>query len=329
MASFAVGILVLLIVCDNRSNGELLYRNSYVSNRDIPQAQIDAEKPGQVDVLCVGNSLGFCSVASMDLYRNYGITSYNLSTAMQVPVETYFVIRDAVKEQPVKVILWEANGLTKPCDALEFAGSRLSEEIKFIHPFTRYHYAWNNAVSGKKMRPYFKGFVINEAVEPYTGGEYFDLSDTSAIEAVNSVQHYYFDKIKKLCGERGIKLVLFCNPSPVCYDAPTVNGIRKFSQDAGVDFLDGNSEIEKIGIDWKTDTYDEGDHLNLSGSRKMTEFLAQYLKRECDLEDHRQDPGYQAWDDLLKAYDEEVRRMKGTSYPILEEEQKQEKMRQK
>ena len=133
----------------------------------------------------------------------------------------------------------------------------------------------------------------------------------------------------KLCGEKGIKMVLFCNPSPVCYDAPTVNGIRQFSREAGVDFLDGNADIEKIGIDWETDTYDEGDHLNLKGARKMTEYLADYLERECNLEDHRHDPEYQEWNDLLSVYDEEVRKMEGTSYPILEEEQEQERMRQK
>ena len=322
IAGFAAGILIILLLFDNMFSAGRLYKRGYVSNRDIPLAEIEVEEAGQVDMLCVGNSLGFCSIAPMDLYRDYGITSYNLSTAMQVPVETYFVIRKAIKQQPVKVIMWEANALTKHCDPIEFASSRLAEEIKFRHPFTRYHNAWNNVVSGFKMRPYMKGFVINEAVKQYTGGEYYDPSDVSAKE-IHPEQRYYFDKIRNLCDEEGIKLVLFCNPSPVCYNASILNGISRFSQEEGVDFLDANAEIEKVGIDWETDTYDKGDHLNLNGARKMTDFLAHYLVNECDLEDHRSDPGYQAWNDLLAAYDEEVRRMEGTSYPILEKEQRQ------
>ena len=322
ITGFAAGVLIILLLFDNMFSAVSLYKRGYVSNRDIPLAQIEAEEAGQVDLVCVGNSLGFCSIAPMELYRDYGITSYNLSTAMQLPVETYFVIRTAIKKQPVKVILWEANGLTKQCDPIEYASSRLAEEIKFRHPFTRYHNAWNNVVSGFKMRPYMKGFVINEAVKQYTGGEYYDPSDKS-VKEVNPVQHYYFDKIRKLCDEEGIKLVLFCNPSPVCYDTPMLNGISRFSQEESVDFLDANAEIEKLGIDWETDTYDKGDHLNLNGSRKMTKFLAQYLVQECDREDHRSDPGYQAWNDLLAVYDEEVRRMEGTSYPILEKKQRQ------
>ena len=286
ITGFAAGVLIILLLFDNMFSAVSLYKRGYVSNRDIPLAQIEAEEAGQVDLVCVGNSLGFCSIAPMELYRDYGITSYNLSTAMQLPVETYFVIRTAIKKQPVKVILWEANGLTKQCDPIEYASSRLAEEIKFRHPFTRYHNAWNNVVSGFKMRPYMKGFVINEAVKQYTGGEYYDPSDKS-VKEVNPVQHYYFDKIRKLCDEEGIKLVLFCNPSPVCYDTPMLNGISRFSQEESVDFLDANAEIEKLGIDWETDTYDKGDHLNLNGSRKMTKFLAQYLVQECDLEDNR------------------------------------------
>ena len=327
IAGFAAGLLILLVFFDNIFSDVRLLKTGYVSNRDVPLVQLGAEEPGQVDVLCVGNSLGFCSITPMDLYRNYGFTSYNLSTAMQLPAETWFVVRKAIRKQPVKVILWEANALLKPCDELEFAGLRLAEEIRYMHPFTRHHNVWNNAVSGHKMRPYFKGYAINETVEPYTGGDYMDLSDTSAVSVVNRFQYYYFAKVKKLCDENGIKLVLFCNPSPVSYDMPIINGFRKFSQQEGVDLLDANSELEKVGIDWKTDTYDSGDHLNLNGVRKMTDFLAHYLEEECGLEDHRPDSGYRAWNELLPVYDEEVRRMEGLSYWILEEEQRQEKMR--
>ena len=52
-----------------------------------------------------------------------------------------------------------------------------------------------------------------------------------------------------------------------------------------------------------------------------------YLEEECGLEDHRPDSGYRAWNELLPVYDEEVRRMEGLSYWILEEEQRQGKMR--
>ena len=170
---------------------------------------------------------------------------------------------------------------------------------------------------------YFKGYEINEAVTPFELNRVYPDREEKEAFYMPEDQVAIFKMVYALCQREGIKLVLFCNPSPVCYDTPMLNGISRFSQEESVDFLDANAEIEKLGIDWETDTYDKGDHLNLNGSRKMTKFLAQYLVQECDLEDHRSDPGYQAWNDLLAVYDEEVRRMEGTSYPILEKKQRQ------
>ena len=81
-----------------------------------------------------------------------------------------------------------------------------------------------------------------------------------------------------------------------------------------------NIDYEKIGIDFAADYQDDdGDHLNLSGTRKMTKYLAEHLVKECGLTDHRNDPAYRSWDDLLSAYEQEVRDMEGTSYPLIEE----------
>ena len=69
----------------------------------------------------------------------------------------------------------------------------------------------------------------------------------------------------------------------------------------------------------------DGDHLNLFGTRKMTVYIGDYLRDNCDLTDHREDPAYKSWADQLAAYEEEVRDMEGTSYPKIEEEIKKSK----
>ena len=43
-------------------------------------------------------------------------------------------------------------------------------------------------------------------------------------------------------------------------------------------------------MNWKKDTNDSGDHLNLSGSRRMTVYIGDYLRDNCELADHRPDP---------------------------------------
>ena len=97
------------------------------------------------------------------------------------------------------------------------------------------------------------------------------------------------------------------------------NAVAKFAEECGVEYMDANYDRDKIQIEWENDTFDGGDHLNLFGARKMTTYLGDYLARECDLTDHRDDPAYQSWQELWTDYEREIRDMEGTSYPILEQ----------
>ncbi|EOS37694.1 hypothetical protein C808_03674 [Lachnospiraceae bacterium M18-1] len=67
-------------------------------------------------------------------------------------------------------------------------------------------------------------------------------------------------------------------------------------------YLDMNLITKGLKIDWKTDTMDQGDHLNLSGARKVTEHLGKYLKKEFGLSDHRNEALYKTWKRTAKEY---------------------------
>lgn len=328
ISGFLAGILIVLMILSSVFDGGYWYERGLVAERDARLAGIELEEPGQIDVLCVGNSLGIVGIAPMELFKDYGITSYNMGCEMQMPVETYYTLRKALKTQKIKVLLWEANNISKHHKNWDAYISRVAEDIRYQLPVIRYHYVWKNMVDGYQQRPYFKGFCINEAVQPYTDNNFYDYSDTRA-DVFADEQYYYFDKIQKLCEENGIKLVLYSVPSPFCYNIRMHNGLVKLAEEKGVDYLDGNAHPDEIGIDWNQDTFDKGDHLNLAGSRKLTRYLAEYLVKECDLEDHRNDPAYRSWSDLWKPYEEEVRRMEGTRYSTLEKESRRKKREQK
>ena len=327
-ACFGAGILILLALISALFGGGYWYTKGLVAERDARLAGIEVEEPGKIDVICVGNSLGICGVDPMELYKNHGYTSYNIGCEMQMPVETYYTIRTALKKQPVKVILWEANNISKHHKNLDAYISRLAEDLRYRFPCLRYHYVWKNRIDDYRQRKYFKGFVVNEVTDPYTGEYYYDFDDPHT-DVFAREQYYYFKKIKKLCDDNGIKLVLYGVPSPVSYNVRMHRGIVKLAEENGVDFLDGNNDLAGVRIDWKEDTFDKGDHLNLSGSVKLTEYLAAYLEKECGLTDHRDDPAYRSWEELLPAYEQEVKDMEGTSYPRLEKERRERKEKEK
>ena len=57
-----------------------------------------------------------------------------------------------------------------------------------------------------------------------------------------------------------------------------------------------NLSLEDIGLDWNTDTKDGGDHMNSAGAEKVSAYLADYLKDNYELTDHRGDKDYAEWD---------------------------------
>jgi hypothetical protein len=58
-----------------------------------------------------------------------------------------------------------------------------------------------------------------------------------------------------------------------------------------------------IGIDWSTDTYDGGVHLNVLGAEKMTSYFGQMLAEKYRVESLKTDNASKAvWDQKLAEY---------------------------
>ena len=239
---------------------------------------------------------------------------------MQKPVETYYCIKEAIKKQPVKVVMLETHGLLRKLDGLDPWGYGLSEAVMYRLPFLKYHSFWKFCTDGRSIRKYFKGFIVDETVEGYEGPvPYYDPEDPDTYP-MPWYNRYMLTKIRKLCESNGVKLVLVGTVSPKCYNTQVHRRFEKEAQQLGVDFYDLNCELDKMDIDWKNDFYDDGDHLNVFGAEKATDPLGVYLSKECGLEDHRGDPAYRLWDEMLAKYKQEVIDMEGTDYFILEDD---------
>ena len=65
---------------------------------------------------------------------------------------------------------------------------------------------------------------------------------------------------------------------------------------------------EEIGIDWNTDTYDAGLHLNVYGAEKASRWFGEILAETCDVQDRRNDEMIAAlWSDKAASYYEQKR----------------------
>ena len=72
------------------------------------------------------------------------------------------------------------------------------------------------------------------------------------------------------------------------------------------------SEAEQIGIDWQTDTYDEGLHLNVSGAEKFSRYFGQILAKNHSLTSRKDDEETASlWNGYLNEYLSKKKEMEG------------------
>ena len=110
------------------------------------------------------------------------------------------------------------------------------------------------------------------------------------------------EDIKKMCRENDAELLLVSAPSPCNYNYKKHNALESYAKENGLPYIDLNMKTEELGINWKTDSYDKGDHLNLSGAQKVTAYMAKYLKENYSIPDHRGEKAYQEWEELAKKF---------------------------
>lgn len=111
------------------------------------------------------------------------------------------------------------------------------------------------------------------------------------VEPLGDTAMYYLDRIRLLCEQKGIKLLLVKAPSvsPVWYDV-WEEQMTEYADTYGLDYINYLDLVDEIRIDFATDTYDEGLHMNYSGAIKCADYLGEYLVKHYGLEDLHSDP---------------------------------------
>jgi hypothetical protein len=126
------------------------------------------------------------------------------------------------------------------------------------------------------------------------------------VEPLGDNAMHYLDLIRELCEEKDITLLLVKAPSvsPAWYDKWDAQ-ITEYADTYQLDYLNYLPLVDEIGIDFATDTYDEGLHMNYSGAVKCADYLGQYLVQNYGLEDLSSDEAVAAvWEQKEKQQQE-------------------------
>ncbi len=269
------------------------------------------EKENTIDVLMLGNSLIYTDFIPPQMWKDTGYTSYTCGTNDQHLDYSLEMLRRTLKHQKPTVVFLETDSFTREVTAL----NALLSEASHFFPCFRYHDRWKHM----KLRDFIPPFTTENCYQSrFMGYVFHEKIDSASIEdqdknAGNSEKIgrwnlIYLQSIAKLCKKNDIKLVLISMPNLKGWAIKKHNRIDTLAKDLECEYIDLNYENDKVGIDWKADTIDAGEHMNYSGAMKVTRYITQYLEQTNLLEDHRSDPQYSDWEKHLRKYEKQLKK---------------------
>lgn len=327
-ATAFIGIFLVILVCLTyviRTNGEVkdIFTGFY------------AEKDNTIDVMLIGSSPVYPFYSAPKIYGEYGITCYPLSSHVQRPSATLPLLKEAYKTQTPEVVVFEmrmytmedgdmesnmayARGVT---DNMKYSFNRIyainrlvadpSERYTYYFDIFKYHSNWKTMIlpdqlacfTYEKKHP-LKGFVIKDEVGPLEKEKIpacTDITETMPIPAEQETRLYELLEYLKSHNQQALFIV-----SPYRIETEEMmmfNYMRPIIESYGYQFVNMNQYYEEMNLNFTTDYYDYGGHVNALGAEKCSKYLAELLQ-EYDLPDRRGQEGYESWDEAYAYYKE-------------------------
>lgn len=286
------------------------------------------------DVVFIGDCEVYENFSPAVLWEEYGINSYIRGSAQQLIWQSYYLLEDTLRYETPKVVVFNVLSMQysepqkEAYNRMTLEGMRWSDsKVKSIYasmtskenfedylfPILRYHSRWSELEKGDLENMF--------QVPKVSHNGYYMRVDVKAAENIPEPRpladyrfgdnaYLYLDKMVSLCEEKGIKLILIKAPSlyPHWYDQ-WEEQMEAYAGEHDLLYVNFLEHLEEIGLDFQTDTYDAGLHLNLSGAEKLSSYFGRILLEETSVTDRRPETKLaEAWEEKLSAYEQEKQR---------------------
>ncbi|MBO5166193.1 MAG: SGNH/GDSL hydrolase family protein [Lachnospiraceae bacterium] len=288
-----------------------------------------AEPEDTVDVILIGSSPVYPYYIAPQIWGEYGIACYPLSSNQQRPRAATYLVEEALKTQTPELFVFEMRQYIYPestmmenmaftrgaTDNLKYSWNRfamindmvpeVSERYTYYFDIFKYHSNWKTiilpdqytAFSYERLHP-LKGYTVNTTVVPSEGKDRSEITEVMEIPEEQEEQLYrLLDYVK----ENELNALFIVSPMKLASEEQMkFNYIKSIVESYGYDFVNFNDYYEEIGIDFATDFYDDGTHTNTLGAEKCTAFFGAYLDQNYEFEDKRDDERYETWNAAYK-----------------------------
>ena len=281
---------------------------------------------GGHDVMFIGDCEVYANFSPMEMYRHRGITSYIRGTSQQLIWQSYYILEETLKYETPWAVVYNVNAMrySEPvseaynrltADQMRWSSSKVGliragmmEEEDFwsyVFPILRYHSRFDK-LTGEDIRYLFRvedntwnGYQMHTEIRPM---ESLPTKRPLADYQFGDICYEYLDKMRILCQQKGVELILIKAPSqyPYWYEEYDAQ-MEEYAAKHGLSFYNFTEDVEALGLDFMVDTYDAGLHLNLTGTTKLSRWFADILALEHGIADRRDEP------EVAKEYDAKLR----------------------
>lgn len=283
------------------------------------------------DVIFIGDCEVYENFSPVALWQDYGLNTYIRGSAEQYIWQSYYLLEDTLRYETPQAVVFNIQSLQfdesqreaynrmtlegmewSPVKVKAILASMKPNEhfLDYVFPLLRYHSRWSE-LSAADVQYMFStkqvshnGYYMRVDVRP---AENVPAGKPLADYSFGENAWKYLEKMTALCKEKGIQLILIKAPSLYPYWYPEWDRqVRDYAEEQGLPYLNFLELQEETGIDYATDTYDGGLHMNLSGAEKLSAYFGRYLREEIGLPDRRGGTELDArWAEKAAAYEAE------------------------
>lgn len=295
------------------------------------------EPKNSLDVVFMGNSDVYRGISPIKMWDEYGIASYNYVSSGQRMWTAYYMLVECLKYQTPDLIVLNMDSAfnesessesnyRKAFDNMKFGKNKLEaitdpvfenskiDMLSYLFPIVRFHSRWSELEDKDFTEAFknesfaYKGMDLVTDIKPYNdGNKYMERDDSN--EKIEEKCSKYLNKFINLCKEKNIKLLLIELPSAESWSKDLSDKTFEFAIEQNLEFVDLNLCLDEMQFDWKTDTSDAGDHLNVYGAEKVSKYLGKILSDKYNIPNRKEDLNYSTWYEASKIYNEDKQNM--------------------
>ncbi len=273
------------------------------------------------DVLFFGSSHVMNGILPMQLWDNYGIISYNMAQSSSTIAISYYNLKLACKETKPKLIVIDtyrielddklyrkniSNSMHNTFDAYPlsyekykaiaelFDGKDIIEnEFEYLFNFSLYHARWKELEKDDFSIKNTYGKGASYLVQIAKPNKIINFDNVGIYDKEETVNMEYLRKIIEYCKSNDIEILVTYLPFPANEkEIASSKYVQTICDEYNVNYINFlNIKLINYSIDCK----DANSHLNVSGARKVTEYLGKYIMENYNISNQRENKAYSFW----------------------------------